>query len=88
MAILVKALQCVTKRLHATHDFTFELAISTYSANVRSDPTTRPRCRIRSALRLRPAAEAPHGRATTTLRRGSVPVGAIAVGGCGSRAEP
>ena len=48
----------------------------------------RPRCRIRSALRLRPSVEAPHGRATTTLRRGFVPVGAIAVGGCGSRAEP
>ena len=39
-------------------------------------------------MRLRPSAEAPHGRATTTLRRGFVPVGAIAVGGCGSRAEP
>ena len=48
----------------------------------------RPRCRIRCALRLRPSAEAPHGRATTALRRGFVPVGAIAVGGCGSRAEP
>ena len=47
-----------------------------------------PRCRIRSALRLRPSVEAPHGRATTTLRRGFVPVGAIAVGGCGSRTEP
>ena len=55
-----------------------------------SGPTRppRPRCRIRSALRLRPSVEAPHGRATTTLRRGFVPVGAIAVGGCGSRAEP
>ena len=40
MAILVKALKCATKRLHASHDFTFELAISTFSANVRSDPTT------------------------------------------------
>ena len=56
-------------------------------------PTTRPpprppRCRIRGAsLRLRPSAEAPHGRATTALRRGPVPVGAIAVRGCGSRAE-
>ena len=28
----------------------------------------RPRCRIRSALRLRPSVEVPHGRATTTLR--------------------
>ena len=46
-----------------------------------------PRCRIRSALRLRPS-EAPHRRATTALRRGFVPVGAIAVGGCGSRTEP
>ena len=57
-----------------------------------SGPTRppRPRCHIRSALRLRPSAEAeaPHGRATTTLRRGFVPVGAIAVGGCGSRMEP
>ena len=40
----------------------------------------RPRCRLRSALRLRPSAEAPHGRQTTALRRGFVPVGAIAVG--------
>ena len=40
MAILVEALKCVTKRLHASHDFTIELAISTFSANVRSDPTT------------------------------------------------
>ena len=40
MAILVKALKCATKRLHASHDFTFELAISTFSVNVRSDPTT------------------------------------------------
>ena len=28
MAILVKELQCATKRLHATHDFTFGLSIS------------------------------------------------------------
>ena len=49
----------------------------------------RPRCRVRSALRLRPSAEAPHhGRPATTLQRGSVPVGAIAVGDCGSRTEP
>ena len=49
----------------------------------------RPRCRVRSsALRLRPSAEAPHGRQATTLRRGFVPVGAIAVRGCGSRAGP
>ena len=34
------------------------------------------------------AAEAPHGRATTKLRQGFVPVGAIAVRDCGSRAEP
>ena len=47
-----------------------------------------PRCRVRSALRLRPSAEAPHGRPTTTLRRDFVPVGAIAVRGCRSRAEP
>ena len=42
MAILVKALQlqCATKRLHATHDFTSELAISSFSVNVRPDPTT------------------------------------------------
>jgi len=40
MAILVKELQCATKQLHATHDFTFELAISPFSANARSDPTT------------------------------------------------
>ena len=40
MAILVKASQCATKRLHATHDFTFELSISTFSANAQSDPTT------------------------------------------------
>ena len=40
MAILVKELQCVTQRLHAHHDFTFELATSTFSANVPSDPTT------------------------------------------------
>ena len=64
---------------------TFQLAISTSSANVRSDPTT---ARPRSALRLRQSAEAPHGRATTTLRRGFVLVRAITVGGCGSRAEP
>ena len=37
---------------------------------------------------MRASAEAPHGRQTTTLRRGFVPVGAIAVGGCRSRAEP
>ena len=48
----------------------------------------RPRCRLRGALRLRPSAEVSHGRQTTTLRRGFVPVGAIAVGGCGSCAEP
>ena len=41
MDILVTELQCATKRLHATqHDSTFELAISTFSANVRPDPTT------------------------------------------------
>ena len=40
MAILVKELQCVAKRLHATHDFTFQLAISPFSVNVRSAPTT------------------------------------------------
>ena len=40
MAILVKALKCATKRFHASHDFTIELAISTFSANARSDPTT------------------------------------------------
>ena len=51
-------------------------------------PPPRPRCHIRSALRLRPSAEAPHGRATTTLRLSFMPVGAIAVGGCGSRTEP
>ena len=44
MAILVEALKCATKRLHASNDFTFELSIyvsiSTFSANARSDPTT------------------------------------------------
>ena len=36
------ALKCATKRLHASHDFTIELAIaiSTFSVNVRSDPAT------------------------------------------------
>ena len=40
MAILVEAQKCATKRLHASNDFTFELAISPFSANARSDPTT------------------------------------------------
>ena len=40
MAILVKALKCATKRPHASHDFTIEFSISTFSANARSDPTT------------------------------------------------
>ena len=40
MDILAGTFQCATKRLHATHDSTFELAISTFSANARSDPTT------------------------------------------------
>jgi len=55
---------------------------SQHSAPTRA-PTRppRPRCRVRSALRLWPSAEAPHGRQTTTLRRGFVPVGAIAVRG-------
>ena len=71
-----------------THDFTFELAVSNSAPTPGPTRPPRPRSRIRSALRLRPSAEAPHGRATTTLRRGFVPVGAIVVGGCGSRAEP
>ena len=37
---------------------------------------------------LRPSVEAPHGRRTTTKRRGFVPVGALGVGSCGSRSEP
>ena len=88
MAILVKALKCATKRLPPSHDSPRNL-LSQHSAST-SGPTRppRPRCRIRSALRLRPSVEAPHWRATRTLRRGFVPVGAIAVGDCGSRAEP
>ena len=36
MAILLKALKCASERLHASHDFTFEPSISTFSANVQS----------------------------------------------------
>ena len=38
--ILVKELHCATKLLHAHPDFTFQLAISTFSVNVRSDLAT------------------------------------------------
>ena len=41
MAILVKELQCVTKPVFLLlPDFTCQLAISPFSGNVRSDPTT------------------------------------------------
>ena len=42
MSILVKALKCATKRLRAFHDFTFELAISTFSASAPTPGPTRP----------------------------------------------
>ena len=51
---------------------------SQHSAPTSGPTRPRPprlRCRVRSALRLRPSAEAPHGRSATTLRRGFVPVG-------------
>ena len=82
-----KELQCVAKRLHAYNDLTFELSISTFSANARSDPTTAAALSYSERLALAPKAAAV-GRATTTRRRGFVLVGAIAAGGCGSRAEP
>ena len=40
IAILVKEPQCATKLFHAHPDFTLQLAISTFSANARSNPTT------------------------------------------------
>ena len=81
MAILAKELQCATKRLHASMTSPSNLPSKHLAPTPGPTRPPRPRCRIRSALRLRPSAEAPHGRATTTLRRGFVPAGAIAVGG-------
>ena len=73
--------------------FTFKLSISTFSANARSDPTTAAALSYSERLALAACGRRArhltgHGRATTMLRRGFVPISAIAVGGCGFRAEP
>ena len=52
MSILVKALKCATKRLRAFHDFTFELAISTFSASAPTPGPTRPPCTTTAAARV------------------------------------
>ena len=90
MAILVKALKCATKRLHASHDCTFELAISTFSVSVRSDPATAAALSYSERLALaavgRGTSRASNNHAAARFRaQGAI---AVAVGGCGSRAEP
>ena len=88
-SVLIKKLQCATQlsRTRMTSPSNLPSQHPAPTCGLTRPP--RPRCGLRSALRrLRPSAEAPHGRQTTTLRRGFVPVGSIAVGGCGSRAEP
>ena len=81
--------QCATKLLHAHPDFTSQLAISTFSANARFDPTTAAAAlsyseRLALAAVGRGTSRASNDHAAARFRA----VGTIAVGGCGSRAEP
>ena len=57
MAILVKAFQCATKPAFlCVHDFAFQLSISPFSANARSDPTTATAAALSYSERLALAA--------------------------------